>query len=249
LAVIVEPEPRAPPFARARGVSVAKHDGEPNEDAWQCSRKGVAVVSDGASVSFDSATWSHLLVRRYAQDPRFGPEWLEGCIAAYAGRYDRENLNWMQQAAFDRGSFASLLAVRDKGCGRVDVLAVGDSLAVLCDGDRVVATFPYEEPEQFEADPLLVSTIPSRNVFFKDAESTAGLSCEWDLGPLTAPSLLCVTDALGRWILTFRDEQPSPIARLRQTRSRRAFARLVAGEREAGRMRRDDTTMLACWEW
>ena len=247
--MIVEPEPRAPPFARARGVSVPKRDGEPNEDAWQCSRKGVGVVSDGASVSFDSATWSHLLVRRYAQEPRFDPEWLKGCIAAYAGRHDRDELNWMQQAAFDRGSYASLLAVRDTGRGKVDVLAVGDSLAVLCDGDRVVSTFPYVEPEQFDADPLLVSTIPSSNIFFKAEDGTAELTCEWELGQLNAPSLLCVTDALGRWILTYRDDEPSPIARLRQVKSRRAFARLVTEEREAGRMRRDDTTMLACWEW
>jgi len=72
-------------------------------------------VSDGASVSFDSASWSRILARRFAQHPQFDPDWVAQAIADYAKLHDRDSLPWMQQAAFDRGSFASLLGVTDRG--------------------------------------------------------------------------------------------------------------------------------------
>ena len=56
----------------------------------------------------------------------------------------------MQQASFDKGSFASLLGVRMADGGRaIQVLSVGDSLAVLCDGDRIKATFPLSTAAEF----------------------------------------------------------------------------------------------------
>jgi hypothetical protein len=246
---IAEPLQELPRLGKPRAFTVAKRPRETNEDAWQYSRKGVGVVSDGASISFDSATWSRLLVRRYAQHPRIDDEWVAGAIVDYAKLHDRDALPWAQQAAFDRGSFASLLAVRDAGFGRVEVFAIGDSLAVLCDGDRLVESFPYQTPDQFDASPQLLSTNPAENAFLRQAETLAGLSSEWDLGELEAPMLLCVTDALGRWLLAEQGREPSPIALLRQIRTRRQFTRLIEREREAGRMRRDDTTLLAYCDW
>jgi hypothetical protein len=248
-AALIEPAAQAQPFATARGFTVAKRPGDANEDCWQNSHKGVGAVSDGASVSFDSAAWSRILARRYAQFPHLDEDWLREAILAYDGLHDRDSLPWMQQAAFDRGSFASLLGVSDRGGGRIEVLAVGDSLAVLCDGDRIVASFPYEAPEQFEARPQLLSTDPAENAFLAAPGCRARLHAEWDLGPLHDPALLCVTDALGCWLLTQRDAAPSPLARLRALAKPRAFARFVEEERAAGRMRRDDTTLLAYWDW
>ena len=240
---------RPSPFALACGFTVAKRDGEANEDAWQHSHKGAGAVSDGASVSFDSASWSHLLARRYAQHPDFDAAWLEEAITAYAKVHDRDGLPWMQQAAFDRGSFASLLGVRDSGEDRVTILAIGDSLAVLCDGDQIVASFPYVSPEQFDARPQLLSTNRAENRFLDDPGAIADRQCEWDLGPLENPALLCVTDALGRWLLSQQGTEPSPIAKLRRIKKPRAFTRFVGAERAAGRMRRDDTTLLAYRHW
>lgn len=248
---LIEPTARElrPLSRRPRAFSVPKRDGEKNEDAWQHSHKGAAAISDGASVSFDSAAWARLVVRRYARCQDFDAAWVNEAIAAYAGLYQRDSLPWMQQAAFDRGSFASLLGLSDRGDGRVGVLAIGDSLAVLCDGDAIVDTFPYSEPEQFDANPQLLSTNPAENEFLKDPERIAGLWREWDGAALARPAILCVTDALGRWVLTQRNAQPGPIARLRALATRRAFARFVAEERDAGRLRRDDTTLLAYWDW
>lgn len=247
--LMIEPRRELRPFARRCAFSVPKRDGDKNEDAWQHSHKGAAAVSDGASISFDSASWSRILARRYAQRPNLDGAWVAAAIAAYTKLHDRDSLPWMKQAAFDRGSFASLLGVTDRGDGRIGVLAIGDSLAVLCDGDRIVDSFPYREPREFDADPQLLSTNPAENRFLEDPERVAGLWREWDGSALDSPALLCVTDALGRWILERRDTEPGPIAQLRALRGRRAFAHFIDAEREAGRMRRDDTTMLAYWDW
>ncbi len=246
---LVEPTARPSPFALARGFTVAKRDGEANEDAWQHAHKGAGAVSDGASVSYDSAPWARLLARKYAQRPEFSAAWLDEAIADYAGQHDRDSLPWAQQAAFDRGSFASLLGIRDAGGGRIAILAIGDSLAVLCDGDRVIDSFPYDKTEQFEARPRLLSTSAAENRFLDEPGVRDSLYREWDLQPLSNPAVLCVTDALGCWILGGRSREPSPIALLRRVKKPRAFTRLVNEERAAGRLRRDDTTMLAYWDW
>ncbi|HEY1797186.1 MAG TPA: hypothetical protein VGG57_13835 [Stellaceae bacterium] len=229
-----------------QGFSAPKADGQTNEDAWQFSHKGVAALSDGASISFDSASWARILVRQYARDPCFDDAWLAAALQEFAALHDRESLSWVQQGAFDRGSFASLLGVRRWGA-RVEVLAIGDSIAVLCDADRVAATFPYESPEQFDQRPLLLSTNPTQNAFLAERDAKRDFTVAWDIGLLADPSVLCVSDALGHWIISHRNDEPSPIAGLRDLKTRRAFARFVAHERAAGDLRRDDTTMLACW--
>jgi hypothetical protein len=234
--------------ARPLTLSVPKVPGQANEDAWQHSHKGVAALSDGASISFDSASWSRILVRHYARNPRFDGPWLAGATTAFGLLHDREALPWMQQAAFDRGSFASLVGLTQDEDDTVHVFAIGDSIAVLCDGDRIVASFPYDSPEQFAARPQLVSTNPAENAFLDAGDPPADLSADWDLDVLVRPSLLCMTDALGHWVLSRQADACSPVAALRGLRSRRAFERFVLAERETGRMRRDDTTLLAYWD-
>lgn len=225
--------------------SVVKTEGYPNEDAHSISpRKGVSALSDGASVSFDSAAWAKILVGRYCQNPQFDRDWMNGAITEFANLYDRESLPWMQQASFDRGTFASLLGVNHIGAGAVNVLVVGDSIAVLCEGDHIVGSFPYTSPEQFEQRPQLLSTNAADNDFLDEIEPI-----RWNLAEYDRPALLCMTDALGQWVLAHRDEEPSPIATLRRIKSSASFERFVTSEREAGRLRRDDTTLLAYWRY
>jgi hypothetical protein len=231
-------------LAPPKRFTVEKADGYPNEDHSAISRRhGVSALSDGASVSFDSAAWAKILVHQYASNPRFDRGWVNDAIAKFAELYDRDTLPWMQQASFDRGSFASLLGVRHVGAGMVSVLAVGDSLAVLCNGDQILSSVPYTTPAEFEQRPQLLSTNTADNAFVEDIEPVP-----WNLRMYDNPALLCMTDALGQWVLAHRDEKPSPIARLRNLKSLRAFKRFVTRERKAGLLRRDDTTLLAYWQ-
>ena len=205
-------------------------------------------LSDGASVSFDSASWARILVRRYGRDPQFNRAWLAAAIAEFRELYDRDDMPWMQQASFDRGSFASLLGVRVIDGGRlIQLFSVGDSLAVLCDGDRIKATFPLRAASEFNRSPQLLCTNPMQNVFLDKVDLDYDLTADWSFCGLEQPALLCMTDALGHWLLSQRDQDPSPIAVLRGLRTPTAFARFVQQERGAGRMKRDDTTLIALW--
>ena len=229
-------------------LTVPKIEGQRNEDSYCRSFRGIHALSDGASVSFDSASWSRMLVRRFVQNPDFTPDWLSAAIGEFSKLYDRDTLPWMQQAAFDQGSFASLLGVRIVDWGEpIRILAVGDSLAVLCDGDAIKATFPYTTAAEFDQPPKLLSTNPSENDFLGDNGFEDLLIAEWSFTGLHRPALLCMTDALGHWLLSWSDRKQSPIAILRSLGTQKDFTHFVHAERASGRMRRDDTTLLAIW--
>jgi hypothetical protein len=216
---------------------MGKQAAEPqlNEDAFKYSNvSGICAVSDGASESFASGLWSRILVSRFVQRPALDKAWLARAIAAYNAAFDRANMSWSAQAAFDRGSYATLLGLRIDPSG-VSILGIGDSLAVLDDGAEICTTFPYVEPEQFRANPLLLSTIHERN----EAILSGDLTARWILN--SAHTLYCMTDAIGAWLLSNRPER---MARLRALRSRAEFVALVEAARADGTMRRDDTTLI-----
>lgn len=226
--------------------TIPKIQGQANEDSYQLSSKGVYALSDGASISFDSASWARILVRRFARNPIFTPTWVTEATAEFSQLHDRDNLPWMKQASFDRGTFASLLGVQVFGQGkRVEVFAIGDSLAVLCDGDRIITTFPYSTASQFEQSPQLLCTNPAENNFLHEASYRDKLTQSWTFDGLEQPALLCMSDALGQWLLSDGNEDHSPIATLRSITSQKSFRRLVQAERASGRMKRDDTTLIA----
>jgi hypothetical protein len=249
----IEPRKGGTGEARSRSrlplaFSVPKGEDWKNEDSFHRSTKGVYALSDGASVSFDSASWSRILVRRYARKPEFTTKWLNAAIAEFRKLYDRNNMSWVQQASFDKGSFASLLGVRVVDEGRlIQVFSIGDSLAVLCDGDRIAATFPFAAASEFSRSPQLLCTNPMQNVFLDKVDFDYDLVADWSFAGLERPALLCMTDALGHWFLSQRDRGRSPINVLRKLKTAKAFARFVAEERAAGRLKRDDTTLLALW--
>jgi hypothetical protein len=239
----MQPKPRLP-----LAFSIPKVEDRRNEDSFHRSARGVYALSDGASVSFDSASWARILVRRYTQSPRFTRAWLAAAIAEFRKLYDRESMPWMKQSSFDRGSFASLLGVRVIDDGRlIQVLSIGDSLAVLCDGDRIIKTFPFSAASEFNTSPQLLCTNPAQNAFLDDVDFGYDLSADWSFSGLAQPALLCMTDALGLWLLSQRNHNPSPISVLRSVRTPKAFARFVEEERAEGRMKRDDTTLIALW--
>jgi hypothetical protein len=240
-----------PVRAKARlplAFSIAKCEDCRNEDQFYRSGKGVYALSDGASVSFDSASWARILVRRYTRKPEFTREWLSAAIAEFRKLYDRDSLPWMQQASFDKGSFASLLGVRVVDQGKlIQILSIGDSLAVLCDGDCIKATFPFSAASAFTRSPQLLCTNPAENLFLNGRGVGRNLVADWTFRGLERPALLCMTDALGHWLLSHRDRNPSPISELRKVKTPKAFARFVQEERAMGRMKRDDTTLIALW--
>ena len=231
-----------------RAFTVPKAPDIPNEDTFRLShRKNTYALSDGASISYDSASWSRIVATHYVQHAAITREWLDGCIADFNRQHDRENMPWHRQGAFDRGSFAWLLGIRLVPDNELHIVAVGDSLAVLCDGPRLSKSFPYQTAQQFDDAPLLLSSQRSKNPLFTNDVLSEDKTCVWSLQALTSPRLYCMTDALGQWLLTQSSETTAAIERLDALQTRRAFERFVLDERSAKRLKRDDTTLLVFW--
>jgi hypothetical protein len=171
---------------------------------------------------------------------------MESAIAEFSQQFDRESLPWMQQAAYDRGTFASLLGVRrllvvDAAC-EYEVLAIGDSIAALCDGDELVETWRYTSADEFDARPELLSTLPAENFDLLSPEALGERTRRWRLDGLKDPAILCMTDALGRWFIENHDN--GGVRRLRSICLPLEFGNFVTDERAAGRLQLDDTTLL-----
>ena len=239
----------SPPFTERKRPSEPRNEDRAKGDA----RRGVTAVSDGASISFDSATWSEVLSERFLADQKIGPTWIIEAIAEFSRNFDRDGLPWMQQAAYDRGTFASLLGVRRLEVERLtpsgellaapyEVLAIGDSLAALCDGDTLIESWPYTSPEQFDAQPDLLSTNLADSIPLLTDEALAERTVCWMVDGLADPMIFCMTDALGRWLLEHHES--GGVTRLRTIDTLIGFQNFVHEERSEGRLRVDDTTLL-----
>lgn len=218
-------------------------DQAPNEDAYDLSADHHTVaVSDGASESFDPALWARTLVQYFVEHPRFHKHWLRSAVNRYIAAVDCTSLPWYAEAAYERGSFATLLGVCIKcDSSRAIVLAIGDSLAVLANGANLLCTHPYKTSEEFRSNPLLLSTKMDRNEAFTQQVKRRSLFTVWPLNTLAAPRLMLMTDAMGAWLL---EDPLQRVSQLLSISSDAQFADFVERERAAGRMRRDDSTLL-----
>lgn len=216
-----------------------------NEDTWAASSDLTCfAVSDGASESYDSKRWSDMLVQKYVSNPDFLPDWVHQAVAEYNSGVDFSNLSWSQQMAFDRGSYATLLTLQLAENGaEVEILAVGDSLAIHCRANEVLMSYPFNSPQQFDERPQLLSTLSGGNDFL--AESNLfhkRTSKTWHI--LEGDVIYLVTDAVGQWVLRCLSSALSSVEALSQIDTFDAFVELVHRCRSDGQMKLDDSTML-----
>lgn len=224
-------------------------DADRNEDAynWSPGRRAMA-LSDGASESFDSRLWARILVRLFVLRRQLSVAWADVAIKAFAHRHDPGSMSWSRLAAFQRGSFSTLLGVDfSSDLNEAQIVAVGDTVAMLFDGPRLVESFPYTHPDDFQRRPTLLSTQRGHNVFL-DKPDTPGQcrmsTTTWRLDQLAEPRIVCMTDAIAEWFLRHAVENPSAGELLLGLTEIDQLQALVLREREAGRMHVDDTTLL-----
>lgn len=228
--------------------TVAKHLDTPgeNEDAYRIApARGRVVLSDGASESFDAKSWANLVVDYFLEsDP--SDEELGSCIRSYEGLYDPHVLSWSKAAAYERGSFATLLIAQDDhDRSTVTVTTLGDSFAVWCIGNDVIETTPYVSADQFTQKPTLLATRPELNSEMSINELGTWSRIEWCYEQHDTCLLLCMTDALGAWLLNSREQGSlDAFERLSQIRDQKELLELVEVERASGAMRRDDVTLI-----
>lgn len=215
-----------------------------NEDAWaQNEERTCVALSDGASESFDSKTWAKLLVARYAGDHAMTPDWVAEALGEYSSAFCFEELTWSAQRAFDRGSFATLLGlVIGHNETDLEVLCIGDSLALHVRDGIVIASFPFDRPEQFDARPTLLSTKGDPNSLWANSEFFIDASRTWKVQP--GDVIYAVTDAVGHWILSHLSESKTIREELVNVHSEVDFASLVQQLRASREMRLDDSTVL-----
>ncbi len=228
-------------------ASCAKEPDSPegNEDAYVFSadRQRLA-LSDGASESYDSRVWARLLAGSYAENPQFDQAWLQSAVAAYTRQHDFDAMSWSQQFSFERGCFATLLgAEHDAANRRLALFGVGDSVAVLFEGDRFAFAWPLDDAERFRERPTLLSTLSEHNEFAQAPEFESVSRLGVDLAAFRDPTLLCMTDALGEWTLRMAQYEPARLAEILAIRTEEQFATFVVTERAEKRMRIDDSTL------
>lgn len=228
--------------------TVAKHLDAPhdNEDAYRIGQnRGRVVLSDGASESFDAKSWANLVVDQFL-DSEPSDEQLGFCIEAYGRLHNPQTLSWSKAAAYERGSFATLVtAQNDSNRKTVTVTILGDSLVAWCNSNGEIETAPYVHAHQFDDKPTLLATRRELNIEVIISNQGPWTRREWNYDQQETCMLLCMTDALGAWLL-HRQEQGDSDAfkRLSEIRNQEAFLELVETERASGAMRRDDTTLI-----
>lgn len=224
--------------------SVPKEDspGSPNEDCVAVDEfRQRFALCDGASESYDSARWARLVADAWiANADDLIPVGLPAVTSTYDAACTPESLSWSKLAAFERGSFSTLLGISVKGRW-ARIAAFGDSVVVHIPPSGLPMSFPYTKGDQFDRRPTLLSTVRrANNGVLRKAVRRRWIR-SWQLQPGSV--LLLMTDALGRWLLSRKPEE-RPYARLLEISADEELCEFVRSERASRAMRRDDTTLV-----
>lgn len=229
--------------------SCAKREGEKNEDFFKADVDRLRfAVSDGASVSYDSATWAALLCDKYIDCPTLDAVWIAGAVRSYNSTVNRDALPWMKQAAFDQGSFASLLGLTvNQDAEKIDISAVGDSNVLIMKDGIVVEAFPIADVVEFSRSPNLLCTVAAENAYLTEhviraCQRSFNLSEVVDGDEV---SVLMASDALCAWVMT--KETDIRLNDLFSIANQEQFTDLVRNQRLKGDLKVDDTTMITIW--
>jgi hypothetical protein len=215
---------------------------ESNEDYCELGEPpDVFALSDGATESFDSKRWARFVVEQFVRRPEVTADWLEELTLHYSAETDPGSLTWAQAAAYERGSFASLLGVRhNREQGNVEVVSIGDSFCALIDGQTIIGTLPYTRAEEFNQRPQLVSS----KGFTERDRMPAQEFQSWHIQHCSQPLLACMTDALGRWFLEAIALADQSWSLLTDCATPENFTDIVVRLRREGRLKVDDTTLV-----
>ena len=225
---------------------------ESNEDFffWEAQGKACA-MSDGASDSFDSRSWAHILCQSFTQiyNQVAAPRLDDKCVAlvlSVARPFFEKQLkaittSWSKQLAASRGSFASLLGVIDEP-RQVSILAVGDTIAVWMDSQGQLRSFTLRKSLEFSKNPVLLgSETKTDSLLFGSEHSRWGFITIPKI-ELQPKKLFLMTDALGHYVLSqYEKNRPLPLDLL-SSMSQSDFQSWVLAQRQSGELHKDDTT-------
>ncbi|MDR1554638.1 MAG: hypothetical protein LBS39_01265 [Campylobacteraceae bacterium] len=231
--------------------SVSKEYNHENEDVFDIGfiEHGVRIaLSDGATVSYDSKEWAKILVNYFIKNGELSGFDIKKIIKIYySSRFCFKDMTPIQKRGLIYGSFATILGVEYSFADNfIKVFAIGDSIAVLLDGEKLIETFPYSLSAQFKKPPQMLSTKKRNNFFFSYAKDRSKFYKVWKLQNISYPILLCMTDALGEWALRETKRGNDKVWReILSVCSAKEFIRFVWNKRDNHTIKTDDTTLIS----
>ena len=226
-----------------------------NEDFFCINDKGNScALSDGASESYDSKSWAKILCNNFSKQSKrkligrfFNTKQLRKLLnvsrSEFHNLFSNKTLSWSQQAAFKRGSFASLLGVIDHGRS-LEILSIGDSLALWQSQNKTVNTHLLSEVAEFDKPPLLISTNKIEEELFLKKENLFRHSIKIKKNDIYDDSLYLMTDAIGKVILKFIKEKNISYALKILKTDEAEFKQWVISARSKKQIKTDDTTKI-----
>ena len=210
---------------------------------------GLFAIADGVTNSDYSGEFARSLVRRWtAGAPESEQElagWLSGAqaewdaevrplIAGKATAWYNRNKTWQGDAAFVGGRL-----VQNGGRHQLHLTGIGDTVAFLVRGGRIVKSFPLERAAEFSD---IVKALPSVG-----APLHPPMNATWEVEP--GDEVFMGTDALSAWVLGETEAGRDPLPALREIGNQKHMDRFVADARAGqlaghGAMGVDDTALL-----
>lgn len=207
--------------------------------------KETVVISDGASESYDSKTLAKLICKKYIKSHIVNLDWIGEVISDFSSNIDVATLSWSKDAAYKRGSFATVLAIKkQRNQDNVNILGIGDSLAILIDVNQIINTFPYNHSGEFRQHPQLISTNPDQNDFIGATNFSKIHKRRWMLSNLKDPLIFCMTDSLGEWVMRNWENGDLKWMELLHLTNQLELTTLVESEWKNKEMRKDDITLV-----
>lgn len=211
-----------------------------NEDAWVwVDDVQRAAVFDGATESFAARRWVSILTEAWKQDSAID---LEALQLQYADAGAAMTLSWAQEEAAGRGSFTTVASVQ-AAPGGLAATCVGDSAILLVKDARIVEAYPSLDPADYSSVP---DALGSSSEHLNQGHGLLE-ACSWTIpvSPGHIDMVVLATDAVAVWLLQGnRNHTNELLAATLQIDDQAHWEHIVAGEREAGRMKADDSTVM-----
>lgn len=213
------------------------------------------VIADGATQSGFSRLWANLLVNKifkahYCPSRKKIKILVNESSKSWAKELASRDLPWFAEEKARLGAFSSLLWITLSESKRQShhknswrAIAIGDSNLFQIRQDKVVCSFPLHESKQFNNFPLLLSSVPSKNL--QTWEHICCLQRDWQNGD----HFYLMTDALAAWFLIKNEQGENPHRILQQWLSaiknqQTSFNQVIQYERANHILKNDDTTLI-----
>jgi hypothetical protein len=253
------------------GLAKLGNSAEEYEDATGSSSEGRRfAIADGATQTSFADRWSQILALEFIMNPPADEpppvrwnNWLKPLQEAWSMGIPWEKLPWFAVEKAQAGACTTLLALEfipvngNHGNGQAPSFwqrwfgakpepalrwkaeAVGDTCLFQVRDDRLLESFPLNRPTDFTHSPVLITTDPAQNPRVCEHLQTAAGDCR------PGDRFLLMTDALAKWFLARQEAGDKPWRTLAGLTDDQQYKQFVIGEREAGRIENDDTTMMS----